>query len=85
MGVSAHAFRGWAIFTDGGTHTRGGETAGCGAIARSSLRVCYVMCGPVITVEAHVAFAGASQHTNKWKIRGISLPFERLSWNSLVL
>ena len=64
ISVSAHAFRGWAIFTDGGTHTRGGETAGCGAIARSSLRVCYVMCGPVITVEARVAFAGASQHTN---------------------
>ena len=39
ISVVGHAFRGWAIFTDGGTHTRGGETAGCGAIARSSLDV----------------------------------------------
>ena len=33
------------------------------AIARSPLGVCYVKLGPVITAEADVAFAGASQHT----------------------
>ena len=58
-------FRGWVIFTDGGTHTRDEETsAGWTAIARSPFGVRYVMFGPVITAEAHVAFAGASQHTN---------------------
>ena len=34
------------------------------SIARSPLGVCHVVCGPVITAEAHVAFAGASQHTD---------------------
>ena len=56
--VFGHEVRG---VTGGGTHTSDGETtAGCGAIARSPLGVCHVMCGPVNTDEAHVAFAGAS-------------------------
>ena len=33
------------------------------AIARSPLGVCHVKLGPVITAEADVALAGASQHT----------------------
>ena len=56
---------GWAIFTGGGTHFSDGETpAGWCAIARSLLDVCSVVFGPVITGEVHVAYDGASQHTN---------------------
>ena len=37
-------FRGWAIFTDGGTHTIDEETtAGWSAVARSPRGVCHVM------------------------------------------
>ena len=73
---------GWAILTDGGTHASDGETtAGWSAIARSLRGVCFVMFGPVITAE-HVAFAGASQHTNH--TGELSGPIESLHFLSLL-
>ena len=43
-------FQGWAIFSDGGTRHVNGET--------------FVLFGPVITAEAHLAFSGARTHSN---------------------
>ena len=42
-----------------------GETvAGWGVISRSPRGQIYVMFGPVITTEAHLAFSGARTHSN---------------------
>ena len=72
-----------AILTDGGTHASDGETtAEWSAVARSHRGVCYVMVGPVTTAEAHVAFAGASQHTNHTE--ELSGPIESLHFLSLL-
>ena len=58
-------FKGWAVFTDGGTDSVDGETtAGWGAVARSPDGRLYVVFGPVVTPEAHLAYAGARLHTN---------------------
>ena len=58
-------FQGWAIYTDGCTRVADGETsAGWGVIARSLHRRIDVTFGPVITTEAHLAFAGARAHSN---------------------
>ena len=60
-----HDYHGWAISTDGGTRVVGGETfAGWGVISRSPHGRIYVMFGPVVTVEAHLAFSGARTHSN---------------------
>ena len=58
-------YRGWAIYTDGGTRVVDGETlAGCGVISRSPHGRIYVMFGPVVSTEAHLAFSGARTHSN---------------------
>ena len=58
-------YHGRAISTDGGTRVVDGETlAGWGVISRSSRGRIYVMFGPVITAEAHLAFSGARIHSN---------------------
>ena len=58
-------FQGWALYTDGGTQFADGEAlAGLGAVARSHHGRIYVMFGPVVTTEAHLAFAGARVHSN---------------------
>ena len=60
-----NAFQGWAIYTDGRTRLADGETlAGWSAVARSPHGRIAVMFGPVITTEAHLAFAGARVHSN---------------------
>ena len=54
-------FRGWAIYTDGGTRIVDGETlAGWGVISRSPHGRIFV-----ITTEAHLAFSGAKTQSNK--------------------
>ena len=63
-GKKATTFRdGRVVFTDGRSHVSE-TTAGWGAVARSPDGKLYVMFGPVITTEAHLAFAGAGLHTN---------------------
>ena len=58
-------YRGWAIYTDGGTRVVDGETlAGWGVISRSPHGRIDVMIGPVVTNEAHLAFTGARAHSN---------------------
>ena len=58
-------YRGWAIYTDGGTRVETGETfAGWGVIARSPHGRIDIMFGPVITTEAHPAFSGARTHSH---------------------
>ena len=53
-------FQGWAVHTDGCTRLADGETlAGWSAVARSHHGRMDIMFGPVITAEAHPAFAGA--------------------------
>ena len=58
-------FRGWAIYTNGGTRVVDGETlAGWGVISRSPHGRIDVMFGPVVTTEAHLAFSGAKTQSN---------------------
>ena len=58
-------YRGWAIFTDGGTRVVDGETlAGWSVISRSPHGRIDVMFGPVVTTEAHPAFSGAQIDSN---------------------
>ena len=58
-------FRGWAVYTDGGTRVVDGETlAGWSVISRSSHGRVVIMFGPVITTEAHLALSGARTHSN---------------------
>ena len=72
-------FSGWAIYTDGGTRVKNGETfAGRGVIARSSHGRIDVMFGPVITTEAHPAFSGARTHSNNTAV--MSALIEALSF-----
>ena len=57
--------RGWALHTDGGTRVVDGETvARWGVVSRSPRGHIYVMFGPVITSETHLAFFGARIHSN---------------------
>ena len=57
-------YRGWSIFTDGGTRVVDGETlAGWGVVSRTPHGRIDVMFGPVVT-EAHLAFSGARTHSN---------------------
>ena len=58
-------FQGWAVYTDGRPRLADRETlAGWGAVARSPHGRIYVMFGPVVTTEAHLAYAGARTHSN---------------------
>ena len=58
-------YHGWAICTDGGTHGVDGEVlAGWGMISRSLRGSIFVLFGPVIISEAHLAFYGARTHSN---------------------
>ena len=58
-------YHGWAIYTDGGTRVDDGEIfAGWGVISRSPRGRIFVLFGPVITNEAHLAFSGARIHSN---------------------
>ena len=58
-------YRGWAIYTDGGTRAVDGETlAGWGVISRSHHGRIDVMFGPVVPTEARLAFSGARTHSN---------------------
>ena len=58
-------YRGWAIYTDGGTRVVDREThAGWGVVARSRHGRIDIMFGPVVTTEAHLAFSGARAHSN---------------------
>ena len=53
------------VYTDGGTRVSEGETAaGWGAVARSPGGRIFLMFGPVSTTEAHLAYAGATLHSN---------------------
>ena len=53
-------YRGWAIYTEGGTRVVDGEIfAGWGVIFRTP----DVMFGPVVTTKAHPAFYGARTHS----------------------
>ena len=57
-------YRGWAIYTEGGTRVVDGETlAGWCVISRSPHRRIDVMFGPVVTTEARLAFSGARTHS----------------------
>ena len=60
-----HDYHGWALYTDGGTRVVEGETlAGWGVISRSPRGRIFVMFGPVVTTEAHLAYSGARTHSN---------------------
>ena len=53
-------YHAWAIYADGDTRVVNGEIfAGCGVISRSPHGRIFVMFGPVVTTEAHLAFSGA--------------------------
>ena len=62
--VGGNDFRGWATYTDGCTRVVDGETVAwwC-VIARSHHGRIYIMFGPVVTTEAHLAFSGARAHS----------------------
>ena len=58
-------YRGWAIFTDGGTRVVDGETpAGWSVISRFPHGRIDVMFSLVVTTEAHLAFSGSGTHSN---------------------
>ena len=72
-------YHGWAIYTDGGTRAVDGETfAGWGVISRSPRGRIFVLFGPVITNEAHLAFSGARNHSNN--TAEMTAMFEALSF-----
>ena len=72
-------YHGWAIYTDDGIRVVDGETvAGWGVISRSPRGRIYVMFGPVITTEAHLAFSGARTHSNN--TAKMTAMFEALSF-----
>ena len=59
-----HDYHGWAVYTDGGTRVVDGETlTGWGVISRSPHGRIYVMFGPVVTTEAHLALPLVPEHT----------------------
>ena len=75
-------FKGLAIFTDGGTQRSDGDTTASLRRHRLLTPWCMLcdMFGPVITTEAHVASAGASQQTsNTPELSGIIEPVRFLS------
>ena len=58
-------YHGWAIYTDGGIRVVDGEIfAVWSVISRSPRGRIFVLLGPVITNEAHLAFSGARIHSN---------------------
>ena len=58
-------YHGWAIYADGGTRVVDGEIlAGWRVISRSPRGRIFVLFGPVISNEAHLAFSGARTHSN---------------------
>ena len=58
-------FQGWAIYTDEGTRLADSATlAGWSVVARALHGRTEIMFCPVITAEAHLAFAGARTHSN---------------------
>ena len=58
-------FQEWAIYTDEGTRLADSATlAGWSVVARSLHGRTEIMFCPVITAEAHLAFAGARTHSN---------------------
>ena len=60
-----HDYHGWTMYTDGGTRVVVGETfTGWSVSSRSLHGRIYVMFGPVVTTEAHMAFSGARTHSN---------------------
>ena len=72
-------YHGWAIHTDGGTRVVDGEIfAGWGVISRSPRGPIFVLFGPVITNEAHLAFSGAIIHSNN--TAEMTAMFEALSF-----
>ena len=72
-------YHGWAIFSDGGTRVVDGKTfAGWSVISRSPRGRIFVMFGPVITTEAHLAFSGARIHSNN--TAEMTAMFEALSF-----
>ena len=74
-------FHGWAIHTDGSTRLADGETlAGWSAVARSPHGRIKIMFGPVITREAHLAFAGARVHSNNTGEMTAMVEAPVLSW-----
>ena len=52
-------FQGWTIYTDGGRVSDGETIVDWSAVDRSPDERLYIMFGPVITTEAHLAYAGA--------------------------
>ena len=67
------------FYSDGGTRVVDGETfAGWGVISRSPRGRIFVMFGPVITTEAHLAFSGARIHSNN--TAEMTAMFEALSF-----
>ena len=79
-------FQGWSIYTDGCTRVVDGETlAGWSAIARSLHGRIDIMCGPVVTTEAHLAFSGArtrSNNTAEMTAMIKAFVFSQASWSS---
>ena len=72
-------YHGWAIYTDGGTRVVDGETlAGWGVISRSPRGRIFILFGPVITIETHLAFFGARIHSNN--TAEMTAMFEALSF-----
>ena len=70
---------GWTIYTDGDTRVVDGEIfAGRAVISRSPCGRIFVLFGPVITNEAHLAFSGARIHSNN--TAEMSSMFEALSF-----
>ena len=60
-----HDYLGWALYTIGGTRVVDGESlAGWSVISRSPRGRIFVMFGPVVTTEAHLAYSGARTHSN---------------------
>ena len=57
-------FQGWAIYTEGSSGIADGETLAGWCYRTISHGRTDVMFGPVITTEAHLAFAGATAHSN---------------------
>ena len=76
-------YRGWALYTDGGTRVVDGETlAGWGVISRSSHGRIDVMFGPVVTTEAHPACSGARTHSKNTAEMSAMIEALFFSWSS---
>ena len=66
-------FRGCAMFTDGGTHTKRQRerTQAGSAVARSPLGACHVTLGPVILLRKHVWLFGRSKPAHQQHCRAL--------------